>query len=146
MKILCDQDVPVPVVEPLRHLLIRDRHVVHHVSELGWAGKKDRPLLMDAKRRKYDALLTNDSSQLEDADETSAIKRSGLHHIRYTHKQTGLVGLGLAMGAILAAMPPIVLELERAGGQRLVRIAAVSPHGRFELVDPRRKPPRYWPR
>ena len=146
MKILCDQDVPEPVVEPLRHLLLRGHHKVDHVNEIRWKGKKDRLLLPDAKKRKYHAFLTNDSNQLEDADETKAIKRSGLHHIRYTHRQQGVIGLGLAMGAILAAMPAVMLELEAADGQRLVRITGLSPHSRFEVIDPRHRPPPYWPR
>jgi hypothetical protein len=53
-------------------------------------------------------------------------------------------GLAFAMGSILAAMPGVVEELGVADSQRLVRIAAISPHDRFDVVDPRRNPPRYW--
>jgi hypothetical protein len=143
VKILCDQDVPEPVLQPLRHLL-RARHVVDHVNQLGWAGKKDRYLLPDASSRGYDALITNDSNQLDDPGETDAIRRSGLHHIRYSQRHPGLKGLALAAGSILAAMPGVVEDLERADSQRLVRVTAISPHDRFEIIDPKERPPRYW--
>jgi hypothetical protein len=143
VKILCDQDVPEPIVEPLRHLL-RLRHDVDHVNTLGWAGKKDRFLLPDARKRGYSALLTNDSNQLEDPDETDAIRKSGLHHVRYSHRHRGMTGLALAMGSILAAMPGIADALEVADGQRLVRVIAISAQNRFEIVDPKKRPPRFW--
>ena len=143
MRILCDQDVPEPLVEPLRHLL-RGDHTVEHVNQLQWTGKQDRFVYPDATRRGYDVILTNDANQLNDADETDAIRRSGLHHVRYPHRHRGMKGLALAMGSILAAMPGVVEELGVADGQRLVRIAAISPHDRFDVVDPRRDPPRYW--
>lgn len=143
MKLLCDQDVPEPILEPLRHLL-RVRHGVDHVNQLRWAGKKDRFLLPDASGRGYDLLLTNDSNQLDDPEETDAIRRSGLHHVRYAQRHPGLKGLALTMGSILAAMPAIVEELERADGQRLVKVTAISPQKRFQIVDPSKRPPRYW--
>lgn len=143
MRILCDQDVPAPLVEPLRHLL-RGAHTVEHVNQLNWAGKQDRFVYPDAKARGYDLILTNDANQLNDADETDAIRRSGLHHVRYPHRHMGMKGLAFAMGSNLAAMSGVVEELEVADGQRLVRIAAISPHDRFDVVDPRRNPPRYW--
>jgi hypothetical protein len=146
VKVLCDQDVPVPVLAPLRHLLQAAGHEVDHVNDLRWAGKKDRPLFADAKGRGYDCILTNDSNQLNDPAETDAIKRSGLHHIRYPHRHRGIHGLGLAMASILAAMPVVMRELQEAESQRLVRIAGVSPYERFTAVDPAVDPPRYWPR
>lgn len=143
MKILCDQDVPEPIVEPLRHLL-RSRHLVEHVNQVGWKGKQDRFLLPDASDRGYDVLLTNDSNQLDDPRETDAIRRSGLHHVRYSHRHPGLKGLALAMGSIMAALPAVIEELGRADGQRLVRITAISPSNRFQITDPKKRPPRYW--
>jgi hypothetical protein len=41
-------------------------------------------------------------------------------------------------------MPAIVEELERADGQRLVKVTAISPQKRFQVVDPSKLPPRYW--
>jgi len=140
VRILCDQDVPEPLLDPLRHLL-RGDHAVEHVNHIRWTGKQDRFVYPDAKRRGYDVILTNDANQLNDADETDAIRRSGLHHVRYSHRHLGTKGLALAMGGILAAMPGVVDEHIRADGQRLVRIAAISPHDRFDVVDPRRDPP-----
>jgi hypothetical protein len=50
------------------------------------------------------------------------------------------------MGAILAAMPMIMPALEAADGQRLVRVTALSPNNRFQMIDPKHQPPTYWPR
>ncbi|HEY2764187.1 MAG TPA: DUF5615 family PIN-like protein [Pseudonocardiaceae bacterium] len=77
MKLLLDEDVPVQLVEPLRHLL--REHQVDHVQALGWKGKKDRFLLPDASRKGYEALITNDSAQLDNPEETRAIRDSGMH-------------------------------------------------------------------
>ena len=66
MKLLLDEDVPVQLVEPLRRLL--RGHQVDHVQSLGWKGKKDCFLLPDASRKGYDALITNDSAQLDSAE------------------------------------------------------------------------------
>lgn len=58
-----------------------------------------------------------------------------------------MVGLGLALGSIIAAMPMVMNELEEATHQMLVRIVAVDPTRRYVLADPRTDPPSsYWPR
>jgi hypothetical protein len=131
MRILIDENVPVQMLEMLRRLL--PGHDVRHVSEIKWAGKKD---------------LAKDGRQLEDPSETSAIKKSGMHHIRFSHGHKGMAGLGLAMGAVIAAMPLIVRELDTAHGQQLVHIKGLNPGSkqRFDRVDPAKQPPRYWPR
>lgn len=117
MKLLLDEDVPVQLLEPLRHLL--RGHQVDHVEGIGWKGKKDRFLLPDAARSGYDALLTNDSAQLDDPEESRAIRDSGMHHIRYQQNpRHGLDGLAGAMGSVMAAIRPVVRDLEAADGQR----------------------------
>jgi hypothetical protein len=123
MRLLLDEDVPVQLLEPLRHLL--PGHQVDHTERLGWKGKKDRFLLPDARRRGYDALLTNDSAQLDSIEECRAIRDSEMHHLRY-HQDTrrGTDGLALAMAAVMAAIRQVVRELEDANGQRLVEIRA----------------------
>jgi hypothetical protein len=40
------------------------------IRGIGWSSKKDRAVLADARTSRYDALLTNDASQLDDPDET----------------------------------------------------------------------------
>jgi hypothetical protein len=93
-------------------------------------------------------IITRDHNQLSDPRECDAIKKSGLHHVRYTQRREGAHGLALALGAIIA-MPMIIGEFRSAGGQRLVQIAGLdpSPARRFTLTDPRHDPPsRYWPR
>ncbi|MGW1346521.1 DUF5615 family PIN-like protein [Kribbella sp. NPDC002412] len=145
MRILLDEDVPVQAVEPLRRVL--KGHSVTTVHELGWLNKKDIPVLRDAARAGYDVFVTNDANQLDDIFETEAIKRSGIHHVRYRQKPgLGLHGLGLALGAIFAAMPPLIAELANESSQRLVRITAIDPRSRYEITDPKKTPPKYWPR
>ncbi len=155
MRILLDEDTPVQLVDVLRHPMPRhrlDQHPGHRsasgpgprIRGIGWSGKKDRAVLADARTAKYDAILTSDAGQLEDPDETDAIRKSGLHHIRYTQRQPGLRGLALAMGAVISSMPGIAEDLERAAGQRLVQIHGLEPRGRYKIIDPVRDPPRYW--
>jgi len=119
MRLLLDEDVPTPLLPALQRVL--SGHEVVHVDDLGWKSKKDRNLLSDAAGRGFDAILTNDSKQLDDVDECRAIRDSGWHHIRYRQRtgrgeSGGLNGLALAMGAILAAMRQVVRDLEQADG------------------------------
>jgi hypothetical protein len=143
MRVLLDEDVPEQVIGVLRHLL--RGHTVTHVHDLGWSGKKDIPLYRDAVG-KFDVIITNNHRQLDDPDETRQIKKSGLHHISYGQRVDGLRGLALAIGAIVAAMPAVMDELAVAGGQRLVSIHGLAPKRRYDITDPKRNPPRYWPR
>jgi hypothetical protein len=146
MRLLLDEDVPVQFVEPLRHLLVG--HELTHIDELRWKTKTDLFLYRDAKRRGFNAVLTNDKSQLADPEECKAIKQSGLHHIRY-HQDTrrgGLDGLAYAMAAVFAAMRPIVAELDAVDSQRLVVITSLQRRARHEVTDPAKDPPPYWPR
>ena len=106
-------------------------------------------MLPDAKNAGYHILITKDRSQLSDPRECDEIKKSGLHHVRYEQRVDGARGLALALGAIIAAMPMVMQELEIADGQRLVRIVTLDarPRSRFEVTDPQRNPPSvYWPR
>ncbi|MET8331190.1 DUF5615 family PIN-like protein [Streptomyces sp. NPDC005181] len=146
MRILIDENVPVQVLEMLRRLL--PGHEIKHVSEIKWAGKKDLALLPDAARKGFDAFLTKDARQLEDPLETEAIKKSGMHHIRFSQTHKGMAGLGLAMGAVVAAMPLIIAELGEAGTQQLIHIKGLNPVSkhRFDRMDPSATPPSYWPR
>lgn len=143
MRLLLDEDVPEQALGVLRHLL--RGHNVTHVHELNWSGKKDIPLFKDVVG-KFDAIVTNNYRQLLDPDETAQIKKSGIHHISYGQKVEGLRGLGLAVGAIIAAMPQLVDELDAADGQRIVSITGIAGGKRYDIVDPKRHPPKYWPR
>ena len=145
MRVLLDEDVASQTLEPLQRVL--RGHQVHHVHGLGWNGKKDKFVLRDAATQGFEVLVTNDASQLDDPDETDAIKKSGLHHVRYGQRyDLGLSGLALALGALIASMPLVMADLARATGQRLVRINGLDPRGRHEITDPTKTPPRYWPR
>jgi hypothetical protein len=59
-----------------------------------------------------------------------------------------MAGLGLAMGAVIGAMPLIIAELAAVDGQRLVHVKGLDPNNarRYDLADPAKEPPRYWPR
>lgn len=142
MRILLDEDTPVQFLAVLRHVL--PKHQVDHVQELNWKSKKDKHVLPDARSRRYQVFVTNDSNQLEDPDECDAIKRSGLHHVSYRQRHKGREGLALALGAVVAAMPQIIAELEMCGGQRLVHVAGLDPKNRYTSIDPIISPPRYW--
>lgn len=145
MRLLVDEDVPTQILEVLRHLL--RGHDVVHVLDLKWSGKEDVNLFRDAKRKKFDVILTNNHKQLTDPDETAAIKKCGLHHVRYGHTRQGLRGLALCIGAIVVAMPDIMDNLAAADGQRLVRIQDLDHRKkRYEIQDPHSDPPKYWPR
>jgi hypothetical protein len=144
MRVLIDEDTAVQLLTPLRHLL--RRHTVEHVGLIKWKGKKDRSVLNDAKNSGYEVFITRDRNQLSDPAECAAIKKSQLHHIRYAQRREGMVGLGLALGAIIAAMPMVMDELDEADGQRLVHITGLEPFRRYEMTDPAAAPPTYWPR
>jgi PIN like domain len=98
MRLLIDEDTAVQLVEPLRHVLLG--HEVAHISDLSWKGKKDLRVLPDAKSAGYHVLITRDRAQFSDPRECDAIKKSGLHHVRYAQRQ-GARGLALALGAII---------------------------------------------
>lgn len=145
MRLIVDEDTAVQVLEPLRHVLFG--HQVDHVSEISWKGKKDRQVLPDARKAGYDVIITRDRAQLNDPRECDAIKKSGLHHVRYTQRLDGMRGLALAIGALIAAMPMVMEQLAGADSQRLVKITSIDPRQRFDLTDPQRTPPSpYWPR
>jgi hypothetical protein len=144
MRVLIDEDTAVQLLEPLRCVL--PRHRVDHITEIKWQGKKDRPVLADAKRARYDVFLTKDHNQLADPGECDAIRKSGLHHITYSQRRPGTAGLGLALGAVIAAMPLVMEALELTAGQQLVHITGLDPTRRFAMTDPSINPPNYWPR
>lgn len=144
MRVLIDEDTAIQLLQPLRHLL--PRHTVDHIGTLNWKGKKDRRVYADAKTAGYDVIITRDGNQLSDPDECTAIKRAGIHHVRYSQKRKGMAGLGLALGAVIAAMPLIVEELEQAEGQRLIHVVGLHHERRYETTDPVKNPPVYWPR
>ncbi len=147
MLILIDEDTAAQLLGPLAHVL--PWHQVDHITKIKWAGKKDYSVLGDVKKAGYDVIITKDRNQLGDPRECDAIKGSGLHHVRYRQRQEGAYGPGLALGAIISAMPKVMEDLETSSGQRLVRIVALdpTPARRFAITDPRRDPPSpYWPR
>ncbi len=148
MRVLLDEDVPVQVLESLQQVL--HGHTIDHVDRIGWKSTKDLALLPDAGKRGYEVLVTNDKNQLEDVEESRAIRDSGMHHVRYDQDTNrGKEGLALAMASLLAAAVPCIRELEAATGQRLVHIKSIAPHqrsARYDVVDPIKDPPSYWPR
>jgi hypothetical protein len=143
MKVLLDEDVPQPVISLVEHLL--RGHQVAHVALLDWSGKKDVPLFGDAARRGFEVFVTQNIGQFRDPAECDAIKRSGMHHISY-QVPPGLKGFGLASGALVAAIQPIVTELDSITKQRIVRITGLNTNRkRYEVTDPALDPPSpYW--
>lgn len=143
MRILLDEDTPIQALEVLRHVL--PGHRVDHVQRIGWKGKKDPALIRDAARRGYDVLVTHNAAQLVEPGEYRELKRTTLHHVTF-RQERGLGGLARAIAALVAAMPDVVADLERADGQRLVTVRGIARRGRYEIRDPRRDPPTYWTR
>ena len=143
MKVLLDEDVPVPLIRLLRHIL--KGHTVDHVYEVGWKGKSDLDIYKDARTRGYDVVITNNIRQLNDPDECDAIKKSRKHLLLY-NMDSGLQGLALASGAICAAIRPVVEDLATRGRQHLVRITGLaSGKKRYAISDPAQHPPSpYW--
>jgi hypothetical protein len=143
---LLDEDVPVQLLEPLRHLARRG-HTVDHVTHVRLTSRKDVSLFRVAKERGYECVVTNDHGQLFDPDETRAIARSGLHHVRYKQRHEGRRGLAFALGALITVLPSLLDDLEREIGQRLLRVESFDPsRKRYEMIDPASDPPAYWPR
>lgn len=142
MKILLDENTPVQV-QPALQQVLGDGHEVHHVDTINWNGKKDKNLIPDAVAKGYQALVTKDSNQLEDPDECDILKRSGIHHVRFAQGR-GRKGLARSMGALIAAMPEIVDDLEVASSQQLVRVQGLTGGKRHQLTDPKIDPPKYW--
>src|SRR6202034_1322293 len=64
---------------------------------------------------------------LNSQDTVAPIAKSGIHRVQYPQRQNGLVGLGLAMATVCAALPSVLHELATADGQRLVTLRAVDP-------------------
>jgi Domain of unknown function (DUF5615) len=144
MKLLLDEDVPLPLLALLQHVLTE--HQVDHVYSLQWKGKQDRDLYRDARKRRYNAVLTNNLRQLNDPKECTAIKNSGVHLILY-QTLDGLLGLALASASICAAIRPLVGQLETRNRQHIGRITSISAATkRFKITDPAIDPPSpYWP-
>lgn len=141
MRILLDEDVPIQVLPILGRVL--HEHEIDHVDSIKWKGKKDRVLIHNAATSGYDVLVTNDLGQLNDPDECRAIRHAGIHHVTFEIGD-GVRGLGLAVGAIVAAMPRLVEDLEGAPGQMLAEIVSLRDQPRHRLTDPRKDPPPYW--
>lgn len=121
------------------------KHVVEHVTDIKWSGKQDIPLFADAKKRGYEVFVTNNIGQFDVPEECDVIKKSRIHHVAYTQRRSGMEGLALATGAVVAAMPAVMNALEGTHGQRIVRIAALQPDRRFTMADPAKNPPsKYW--
>ncbi|MFJ4849164.1 hypothetical protein [Streptomyces sp. NPDC088733] len=148
MKLLLDENVPRPMADIVRILLVR--HEVLHVNDLpGWSGTKDIPLYPKAQAAGFEAIITNDSKQMKRSPEVVAIAKSGLHRIEYrqNNKHGGLVGLGTSIATVCAGLPHAMDELAEAAGQRLVYLTGVDPTRgkRLQVTNPTLDPPRYWP-
>lgn len=146
MRVLLDEAVPQQLLMPLQHLT-RGQHQISHVLDVKLGGRKDPLLLGAAAKLGFEVFVTNDSSQLDDPEETRAIRRSRLHHVRYSQRMSGRRGLGLALGVLIGELPLVLDELADIEGQRLVRVHGVDhTRRRFDVLDPVEKPPRYWGR
>lgn len=144
MKILLDEQIPQFFRTVIANLLPNDQ--VDHVGDLNWKSKKDTVLLADAQQRGYEMFVTNDLRQLEDPDETKAIKRSGLHHLTYHRRGKGLQAQANSLAVLVACLPAVMEYVDQSRDQRLFCAKGIdaSHSRRVDVVDPKRNPPRYW--
>lgn len=135
MRVLIDEGMPVQVMPPLR---LNKGHSFEHVEDLKWKGKKDIPLFRDAARRGFEAVVTLDLSQLDSADESRALKRSGLHHVGIAQGRSaqGIKGIARVIASVIVSMPYVLADLEQADGQRVVELSLLSASKRHALLDP----------
>ncbi len=138
---LIDEDVADPFVAMLVHLL--PAHEIISVRELGWSGKKDVPLYADAAKRRFNVMVSANHHQLLIPDEVRAIRKSRMHVVHY-EQADGISGLGRTAGGLLAAIVPVIAELDSARSQLLVRIPCISARKRHQVTDPLKNPPEYW--
>ena len=145
MRVLVDEGMPIQVLDPLR---LNKGHVFDHVEELHWKGKKDVPLFRDAAARGYQAVLTLDLAQLDAADESRALKRSGLHHIGITQGRSaqGIRGISRVIASLVVSMPYVLADLEDIEVQRIVELSLLAGGRRHTIYDPALEPQRfpYW--
>jgi hypothetical protein len=144
VKILLDEQVPEPALQPLQFML--PGHQVDHVQSIRWKGKQDLQLIPDMAKRDYLVLVTADIAQLEDHEECAAIKKAGIHHVRFERHGRGIASTASAIATVVAGVPMVVPLLE-GQPQRLVELGVVKcGQTRFKIVDPERDPPTlYWP-
>jgi hypothetical protein len=145
MRVLVDEGMPVQVLPPLR---LNKQHEFDHIDELKWKGKHDIQLFADAAARSYDAVLTLDLDQLDSAEESRALKRSGLHHIGIHQGRSaqGIRGIARVISSVIVAMPYVLADLDAADGQRIVELSLLSAVRRHQTHDPQRNAARfpYW--
>jgi hypothetical protein len=102
-------------------------------------------LLPDAAKRGYHVFVTKDNNQLNDPDQTSLIRKSKLHHVRFDQGNRGVSDYARAVGCLVAAMYDVMEELQAADGQRLVKITKLdASKRRHETINPKTDPPAYW--
>jgi hypothetical protein len=146
VRLLLDENVPSPLTAAIKTLLHRT-HQIDHVIDVGWSGTKDLSLYEHAADEGFDVVLTNDARQMKRKAEVEAIARTGLHRIQYPHRHGGVIGVGLAIATVCAALPALLGELATAPGQRLVTLRGIDPgrDHRYLMLDPAVDPPKFWP-
>ena len=145
MRVLVDEGMPVQVLPALR---LNRRHEFDHIDELRWKGKPDVRLFADAAKRGYHAVLTLDLDQLESAEESRALKQSGLHHIGIHQGRSaqGVRGMARVISSVVVAMPYVLDDLDGVGSQRVIELSLLGAARRHQVLDPRRDSARfsYW--
>ena len=145
MRVLVDEAMPLQVVEPLR---LNKGHAFDHADELRWKGKKDVSLFRDAAAKGYEVVLTLDLAQLDSADESRALKRSGLHHVAIAQGRSaqGVRGMARVIASVIVSMPYVLDDLIAAPGQRIVELSLLAGIRRHVVHDPAVEPHRfpYW--
>ncbi|AWS47892.1 hypothetical protein [Streptosporangium sp. 'caverna'] len=144
MRILLDENVPKPLVEPLSWLL--PGHVIEQVNRR-FKGIKDEQLYDKAKRKKFEMIISADGNQLYDEGICKAIQRSGLHAVFVETGNSSLGSLAAAAGALIHSIRDIIGKLEKAESQHVAIVQMLHGDPGYSFHDPRRDAPSpMWPR
>lgn len=144
LRVFLDENLPVFFVQPLEKLM--DVRTVDHPNTVKWSGKKDCPLIRDVGTRNYQLFITNDLNQLNDPEETKAIRKSGTHHLTVEASGEGLKRNASLLASLTASLPAVMEEIANAESQLLIRVkkVGITKSTRLEVTDPRKEPPTYW--
>jgi hypothetical protein len=135
MRVLLDENIPVPLKAPLR--LLEPGHEFRHVLDEGWQGIPDPDLFRRARDGGFDALVALDRNQLSYRDEWLALKRANIHHIsiRQTRSTTGKHGMLRVLASLAAAIPRVLDDLAGEDGGQIVAVTLLEDRPRHQKVS-----------
>lgn len=112
MKFYIDENLSPLIGDPVGR--VYRKYQFRTPAHEGLHGVLDVPLFNDLALREFDAIITHDGRQLQEAHgERQALREAGLHWIGLPDTQIpGAHGVSVLAGALLAAFPKILPELD----------------------------------